>query len=76
MIKMCMIQDLCRHFKAGRRLPPNNHVRATEPCAHWIAMDCVKMTALAEVYQYATKEEIACNITKRAKIYKEIKGEK
>ena len=76
MIKICLVQDLCRHFKSGDRKPPNHHVRETIPCVHWIALDCEKIQSLVEVYQYATGEEIACDLKKIQRIKKVLKGGK
>ena len=76
MIKICPLQDVCKHFKSGDTKPPNHHVRATIPCTHWIILDCEKMMPLVEVYQWASGEIFACELAKRAKIYKKIKGKK
>lgn len=58
-MKTCDLQDLCVKYKRGT-LPPNNHVRLTEPCDKFIKCDC-------EMYMYWMNWQgtpISCKVKK------------
>jgi len=69
-MKTCPIQELCNHYTNGSKRR-SHHIRLTDPCNHWLAMNCEKMAILAELTEYATGKVFACNISK----IKRIKGD-
>jgi len=73
-MQFCFCQELCSHYNVGDNKPPNHDVRTKYPCRHWLAMDCEKIFALAELQEYCTGQPMACKIDKIHRLKKELGG--
>ena len=67
--KLCSQQELCRHYTDSSKRKVH-HIRITNPCKHWLALDCEKMLILAELQEFTTGEIMACEIAKINRIKK------
>jgi len=70
----CQWQENCRHYKTGNNNPPNQHVRETVVCNHYLAMDCIVMPEILKCEEYCLDKISVCDISKRHKAVKRLKG--
>ena len=64
---LCSQQEFCRHFTDGSKRKVH-HIRITNPCRHWLELDCEKMMLLVELQEFTTGEVMACPIEKHNRI--------
>ncbi len=70
--KLCIAQEICQHYTDNSKSKVH-HIRITNPCQHWVSMDCEKMLLLAELQEWTTGEVMVCNIEKGRRIRRVLK---
>ena len=69
---LCPIQELCRHYTNGTKRKVH-HIRISDPCNRWVAMDCSQIGILAQLQEYATGEVMACSLEKVRRLKRKLK---
>jgi len=71
-MKLCIYQELCNHYTNGSKRKVH-HIRITEPCSHWLAMDCKKIEELIVLREFTTGEVTACSTAKHESLMRQLK---
>ena len=59
----CVYAEVCIHYTNGSKRK-SHHIRITNVCKHFLAMDCGKNEELLILQEYTTGQPVACDISK------------
>jgi len=64
---MCPLQEICQHYSNNTKRR-NHDIRLKNPCIHWLAFDCEKMSEVLVVNEFCTGRVTACDLEKMRRL--------